>query len=194
VNTVSPFIVASIESAKLASSFDLSKRFAPGDVTISSPRSTLTLVALARSVTLAAPGDSVTVMVVRGRTTNLPIGPRSIEAMPSRPVVMMLPLNTVAPGSAKIPFNDKVPVPPSTPAGDFAIEAAAGASTFVAFGSVLLAKEVSELKVNKLETASATTTLKTAFEFNFSIINPPRKSGRPDRVEDYRGLHQIMRN
>jgi len=177
VNTVSPVIVASIESAKTASSPDLSARLAPAELTITSPCSTLTRVALARSLILALPGPSVTVTVVRGLITNLPIAPRSIDAMPSCPVVMMLPLYTVAPASVEIPFNESVPVPPRTPAGAFRA-AVTGASSLELLSSLLLASVVSELKQNKLDTASASNALSTTFEFNVCIVNPPHEPGR----------------
>jgi hypothetical protein len=69
-----------------------------------------------------------------------------------------------------------VPVPPSTPAGDLAAVATA-ASALELLRSLLLAKPVSELKQNKLDTASASRALKITFEFNVCIVNPPLNAG-----------------
>jgi hypothetical protein len=101
-----------------------------------------------------------------------------MEAIPSWPVVIMLPLKTVAPGSVDKPLSDNTPVPVSTPAGDLvnalAVESALSPST-----GLLLAYEVSELRQNKLETASANTALMIAFESDFCMISPPRVPGPP---------------
>jgi hypothetical protein len=74
-------------------------------------------------------------------------------------------------------LSDNVPVPVSTPAGDF-VNPCAAASASPASTELLLAYDVSELRQNKLETASANTALKIVFEFHFCIINPPREPGR----------------
>src|SRR5262249_25218408 len=95
-----------------------------------------------------------------------------------------------------MPFNDNVPVPASTPDGavtrsraavtDSSLFDATGVSLFKMPASSLLASVVRELKENRLDTATTSSALNSPFEFNFCIVNPPRKPGRPSSVLKHR--------
>jgi hypothetical protein len=83
-----------------------------------------------------------------------------------------------------------VPVPPRTPAGALTAVGAVASALELA-SSLLLANPVSELKQNKLDTASASRALKITFEFNVCIIVPPLKTGARAIVKTRTGFPRL---